>query len=259
MKLKASRRQPARRIAGLVVCTMVATLIAVPTAWASTPFTDIHSAGPLSDIYIGNDLSCQARDGGFSSTEFFPNAAGPGDCGTSFNSGSDTANGGTVRAGLRKSCRRHEHEWQVPDRRDAVDPGEPIAGWIRYRGEPVPGDNGRDGQRSVPERGQPIVFQITEVDTYVVGSNFYRTDVTLKNISGVDQIAQGTLYHAADCQLRGTTTGFGIAEPPLGALQNGVACKPYGQQRSTPTPRTVRRDHLRRSWDLSPRLTTGLG
>ena len=60
----------------------MAALIAVPVAWASTPFVDIHSSGPLSDIYIGNDLSCQVRDGGFSSTEFFPNAVGPGDCGT---------------------------------------------------------------------------------------------------------------------------------------------------------------------------------
>ena len=51
---------------------------------------DIHSAGPLSDIYIGNDLGCQVRSGGFSSTEFFPNASGPGDCGTFFNTGSDS-------------------------------------------------------------------------------------------------------------------------------------------------------------------------
>ena len=61
----------------------MAALIAVPAASAATtPFADIHSAGPLSDIYIGNDLGCQVRNGGFSSTEFFPNAAGPGDCGT---------------------------------------------------------------------------------------------------------------------------------------------------------------------------------
>ena len=41
-------------------------------------YVDIHSPGPLSDIYIGNDLSCQVRSGGFSSTEFFPNARRPG-------------------------------------------------------------------------------------------------------------------------------------------------------------------------------------
>ncbi len=60
----------------------IAAWFAAPAAAASTPFVDIHSAGPLTDIYIGNDLSCQVRSGGFSSTEFYPNASGPGDCGT---------------------------------------------------------------------------------------------------------------------------------------------------------------------------------
>ena len=63
-----------QRIAGLVVGALSATLILAPAAWAQspTPYVDIHSAGPLSDIYIGNDLGCQVREGGFSSTEFFP-------------------------------------------------------------------------------------------------------------------------------------------------------------------------------------------
>ena len=69
-------------------------LLAASSAQAATPAVDIHSAGPLSDIYIGNDLSCQVRSGGFSSTEFFPNASGPGDCGTFFNTGSDSCNSG---------------------------------------------------------------------------------------------------------------------------------------------------------------------
>ena len=66
------------RVAGLVVAGLVAALIVAPAAWAQspTPFVDIQSAGPLSDIYIGNDLGCQVSEGGFSSTEFFPNAAG---------------------------------------------------------------------------------------------------------------------------------------------------------------------------------------
>ena len=94
-RVKGRRRQSIGRIAGLVAGTvLLAVLIAVPAAWASTPFTDIHSAGPLSDIYIGNDLGCQVREGGFSSTEFFPNAAGPGDCGTFLFLNSDNVSGG---------------------------------------------------------------------------------------------------------------------------------------------------------------------
>src|SRR4249920_1060231 len=79
-----------RRIAAPALVALLVALVAVPVASAApTPFTDIHSAGPLSDIYIGNDLSCQVRSGGFSSTEFFPNAPGPGDCGTVLFTGSD--------------------------------------------------------------------------------------------------------------------------------------------------------------------------
>ncbi len=67
-----------RRIIAAVAGALTVALLAVPVASAATtPFTDIHSAGPLSDIYIGNDLGCQVRAGGFSSTEFFPNAERP--------------------------------------------------------------------------------------------------------------------------------------------------------------------------------------
>ena len=84
-------RQLFRRIAGTVAAALVVSLIPVPaTSAAPTPFTDIHSVGPLSDIYIGNDLGCQVRNGGFSTTEYFPNVSGPGDCGTFLSFNSDT-------------------------------------------------------------------------------------------------------------------------------------------------------------------------
>ena len=93
-------------------------LVVVPAASAApTPFTDIHSAGPLSDIYIGNDLSCQVRSGGFSSTEFFPNAAGPGDCGTFLFIGSDNVSGGLFGPDFANHA---GHGDVLPTRRNAV-------------------------------------------------------------------------------------------------------------------------------------------
>ena len=94
MRIKGPGSRSFRRIAGTIACALVTALIVAPAAWASTPFIDIHSAGPLSDIYIGNDLGCQVRNGGFSSTEFFPNSAGPGDCGTFLYLNSDNVSGG---------------------------------------------------------------------------------------------------------------------------------------------------------------------
>ncbi len=109
-KVNGWERRSVRRIAGPVVAALLTALITVPAASAaSTPFTDIHSAGPLSDIYIGNDLGCQVRSGGFSSTEFFPNAAGPGDCGTFLNTGSDSFQTELLGPDFAKPRRRYPH------------------------------------------------------------------------------------------------------------------------------------------------------
>src|ERR1700726_4954715 len=50
---------------------------------AMTPFVDIASAGPLTHVWLGNDLSCQVQhvdDGEVH--EFFPDDTIPGDSGT---------------------------------------------------------------------------------------------------------------------------------------------------------------------------------
>jgi hypothetical protein len=179
-------------------------LLAAPAAWASTPFVDIHSAGPLSDIYIGNDLSCQVRNGGFSSTEFFPNASGPGDCGTLLvinadgNSGfvgPDFGNhpGGTHTAGLLSA---------------AETPFTPVSQSLTGSGTAASPYRVTTVASSVDGT---LTLTFTEVDTYVVGNNFFQTDVKVSDTSGVP--FTGELYHAADCQQRGNTNGFGEFPP----------------------------------------------
>ena len=177
MMMQGPGNQSFRRIAGTIASVVAAALIAVPVAsGASTPFTDIHSSGPLSDIYIGNDLSCQVRSGGFSSTEFFPNAPGPGDCGTFLfinadgNSGflgPDFANhaGGTHTTGQFSST-------EMPF-------------------TPVSQSLSGSGTTTSPYRVTTVVSGVdgtlsltfTEVDTYIVGNNFFQTDVTVSNES----------------------------------------------------------------------------
>ncbi|MBV9941970.1 MAG: hypothetical protein JO262_07585 [Solirubrobacterales bacterium] len=193
---------------------MIALLLAAaPGASASTPSIDIHSVGPLSDIYIGNDLSCQVRSGGFSSTEYFPDASGPGDCGTLLYVnrddtaaffGPDFANhaGGTHTTG---SFSDPEVPF-TPVSQSFTGSGTATS---PYRVTTV---------ASAVDRGLRLTF--TEVDTYAVGSNFFQTDVTVSNISARASQARpwqgffhGELYHAADCLLHGSDTGFGAAEP----------------------------------------------
>ena len=202
------------------LAAVAALLLAASSAQAATPSIDIHSAGPLSDIYIGNDLSCQVRSGGFSSTEFFPNATGPGDCGTFYNTGSDTA----IQELIGPDFASHAGGTHTSFSNEV--PVAPVSQSLTGSGTAASPYavttvvTAHDPFGTNPD----LVFQITEVDSYVVGQSSYHSDVTVKNISNVDQNSSGAIYHAADCQLRGSNTGFGSAEPPFGATVLGVAC-----------------------------------
>jgi hypothetical protein len=221
-RTRRSRGRTTGRVAGLVAAALLAALIIAPAAWGQTPYTDIHSAGRLSDIYIGNDLGCQVREGGFSSTEFFPNAVGPGDCGTFMETGSDSFQAEL----LGPDFANHPGSTHTSFPNGEI-PFTPVSQSFTGSGTSAsPYQVTTVVQATDPpdQTGPSAVLQFTEVDTYVVGNDFYRTDVTVSNIGPVDMDAQATLYHAADCQLRGSTNGFGIAEPPLGATVVGVSC-----------------------------------
>jgi hypothetical protein len=198
LKLKASRRRPARRIAGLVVGTVLAMLIAVPTASAATtPFVDIHSSGPLTDIYIGNDLGCQVRNGGFTTTEYFPNANGPGDCGTFLSNagelyGPDFAHHGSTATNFTAD--------------NAYASFTPVS----QTGVAGSGTAGSPYEVTTTVAAASSGLTITEVDSYVVGNDYFQTDLTVTNNSGATVTA--LVYHAADCLLRGSTAGFGAID-----------------------------------------------
>ncbi|MGZ4236851.1 MAG: hypothetical protein ACXVHC_00450 [Frankiaceae bacterium] len=200
---------------GLAVA-VAALLLVASGAQAATPAIDIHSAGPLSDIYIGNDLSCQVRSGGFSSTEFFPNASGPGDCGT-FLFITPDGNSGF----LGPDFQNHAGGTHTTGNLNSTEmPFTPVS-------QSLTGS----GTAASPYRVTTVVSSVngslnltfTEVDTYVVGNNFFQTDVTVANTSAAASL-NGELYHAADCQLRGDDNGFG--EFPPQSSPNTASCTP---------------------------------
>jgi len=210
-----------RRTAGLVGLAMAVALLAAPAALASTPSIDIHSAGPLSDIYIGNDLSCQVRSGGFSSTEFFPNASGPGDCGTFVSLTSDNVSGGLFGPDFAN---------HASGTHTSFPQGEtPFTASSQSLTGMGTGANPYQVTTTVtftsPTGNTPVTLQLTEVDSYVIGDNFYRTDDTITNIGTVDDDNGGFLYHAADCLLRGSDTGLGAFEPNA-TSPDTAACTP---------------------------------
>ena len=211
-----------------ITALSIAAWLAAPAAAASTPSVDIHSAGPLTDIYVGNDLSCQVRSGGFSSTEYYPNASGPGDCGTFLylssatipNTlfGPDFANhaGGT-----------HTTGFSIPETPFTASASNQSFTGTGTAASPYRVTTVVTGTVLNHSSGR-VALQITEVDSYVVGNNFYETDVTVQNIGGPNDAsldAGGELYHAADCQLRGLDTGLGAFEPNLQSAVT-AACTP---------------------------------
>ena len=203
---------------------MAALLLAASSAQAATPAIDIHSAGPLSDIYIGNDLSCQVRSGGFSSTEFFPNASGPGDCGTFlFNTGSDSWQLRAPGAGLREPRWGHSHDGHSRQRRDPVHAGEPVVDRLGHRGRVRTALRPSSSLRPVKSEvfGRP---PFTEVDTYVVGQQLLpdRRHGREQRARGAER--HGELYHAADCQLRGERHRLRASSERTARRHRGRAC-----------------------------------
>ncbi len=162
-------------------------------AQATTPAQDISSAGPLTDVFLGNDLSCQVAYAGDSSYEFYPPAAAPGDCGTFIFTGGtlyapDFGNhGGTATGGIGSYT-----PW-TPVSQTAVTGAGTSSSPYTVTTVATAGSTG---------------LTLTEVDAYVVGQNTYRTDVTIANSTGSAQ--SGILYRAGDCYLQGSDFGYGL-------------------------------------------------
>ena len=179
-----------RRGLGITAAAVLVTLILASRAFAQA---DITSGGPLTDITIGDDLSCQVETS--AGAQFFGDA--PGSCGTAVVVGGQsygTAVEGdgaftSVSPATLAGAGTAQSPYTITTTVEALDPNN-----------------------------NPLVA-ITEVDSYVVGNAYYRTDMTVMNVSGAS-IANAILYHAGDCYLDGDDSGFGF----LDAASGTVAC-----------------------------------
>lgn len=172
---------------------------------ASTPFVDIASAGPLTHVYLGNELSCQVRHVDDGTTgEFYPPGTIPGDCGTFIAMGGTlyapdfNGHGGTATSG--------------------------IGARVIYTPVSQTGITGT-GTAADPFKVVTVVdvsttgLRIQQTDSYVIGDESYRTDIMLTN-SGSP--ASGVLYRAADAFLGGSDSGYGFTE--IFGTRKAVGC-----------------------------------
>jgi hypothetical protein len=184
-----------------LVLTLALLLAGASSAGAQPPTKAITSGGPLTNIWIGNELSCQISYAGDGVDELFPSSAVPGDCGTFLAVGgvlfapNFAAHTTTATSGL------GTYTAFTPVSQSAVT---------------------GSGSASSPYRVTTVAaaaatgLQITQIDSYVVGQESYRTDVTVANMGGGAQSV--ILYRAGDCYLQGTDIGYGFLGPSAGAV-----------------------------------------
>ena len=178
------------RAFGITAAAVLVMLILASRAFAQA---DIVSAGPLTDITVGDDLSCQVQAGGFD--QFFGDA--PGSCGTAVVVGGQSY--GTAVEGD-----------------GAFTPVSPAT--LAGAGTAQDPYTVTTTVEALDANASPLVA-LTEVDSYVVGNAYYRTGMTVTNVSGTP-ITNLILYHAGDCYLGGDDSGFGF----LDAASGTVAC-----------------------------------
>ena len=196
-----SARTRTRTWAALVTAIAAATAISAP-AHAAVPFREIVSAdGPLTNVALGDELSCQVAYRGDARFELFPSAAKPGDCGTLvFTAGTlyapnFSAHDGSAASGIGAST-----PW-TPVSQSAVTGAGTAATPFRVT---TVADAGASGVR------------ITQVDSYISGQESYRTETTVQNTGAAP--AEGILYRGGDCYLQESDTGFGFLDAAHGAV-----------------------------------------
>lgn len=146
------------------------------------------SGGPLTQIWLNDNLGCQADHSGDTSHEFF-GGTNPGSCGTYLSAGGTS----------------------FGPRTTAYTPGS-------QTGVAGSGTSGNPFKVVTVVVAGTTGLSITQTDTYVAGQESYRTDISVTNSGRADVAA--ALYHAGDCFLQNSDTGFGFFDPST----QGIFC-----------------------------------
>jgi len=191
------------------VVLLVAAFIAVAgtSARANVPFADIASSGPLTHIFVGNDLSCQIAFRGDDDFELYPPNVRPGDCGTFLAAGG----------------RLYGPDFAAHDE-SAVN--AEVTRWTVVSQEGVTGSGTRQSPYLVVTRAVAGAsgLSVEERDSYIRGDLAYRTSVTVRNSGRASR--RVVLYRAGDCFLQNSDVGYGFV-----ALGGGVGCSRHPDNR----------------------------
>jgi hypothetical protein len=185
----------------LVLGSVAVLALTLPLALASAADGqgEIDSSGPLTRIIISRDLNCQVAHQADELLEFYDPTSDVGACGTFL------AVNGTLYSPA-----------EVPS-------GITGTPWTPVTQSGVSG-NGTSGDPyrivtvvTTPDAG----VRIEQTDSYVVGTQSYRTDVTVDNMGNAS--LSGVLYRYGDCYLQGADSGFSRVDGSAPACVTGYA------------------------------------
>jgi hypothetical protein len=193
----------------LITLVLASAALALPAAPAGAA-TISSATGPLTKVNITTDLNCEVDHIADTHTEFY---------------------GGSACATLLASGGRLYGPQRIPAGGDAGSTGgaNPRSAWTPVAQEgPSGGGTSADPYRvtTVVEGGP---FRVTEVVTYVLGEESYRSDVTVANTG--EESADVILYRAGDCYLQNSDYGYGridgdaptcVAQAPGGGLGDRI-------------------------------------
>jgi hypothetical protein len=198
------------------------------TASVSFPHEDIFTSGPLTMIGVGTDLSCQVAFAGDSNWEFYGPDEDPADCGTLLSVG-----------GHLYAPDFTQHDYTATDSLGSYTPFTPV-GQTGVMGSGTAADP-YTVETSVLAGSTNV--ELTQADSYVVGSNYLQTDVTLSNGSETSQTV--ILYRAEDDYLANSDDCTGLYYPSSGA----IGCAEPGGRTLEVVPRTSGSSYLFSTYD----------
>jgi len=185
-----------RRTSPLVTCvaaTGAVLLLTMLVAPAAGEAATIASAGPITEIAVGPTLRCNARYAGDTSLEFFPPRAAEGNCGPIVTRGTRTVAFGGF----------------VPVSQSGVGGSGTSANPFLVSTVACAGTRAQCTTGTAP-------LVRTDV-SYVVGDDFYRTDVLVTGRGASETIG---IYQYGDCYMQNSDFGFGFVD----SAANGVYC-----------------------------------
>lgn len=176
-------RKMSRSFSLFVIVGLVSGVLSLGVAPALADVT-ISSSGPLTSVFTSSDLNCAVNHTGDSSGEFFSNTA----CATLIASAGTLYGPANIPAGTGAGPRTPF----TPVSQSAVTGAGTAANPFTVT--------------TTVQAGSPNLV-IHQTDSYVVGEESFRTDVTVQNTSGTARSA--VLYRAGDCFLQNSDQGFG--------------------------------------------------